>query len=169
MKANILLVSKCYDGVSQIAEGWLRSFDEELRVVSAATLDCGKLNEMAVRVMQEAGIDISDQLAVPISKCLTENWNYLIAIDDAADMVIPKFKGNIMHKMKIAFNRESSMQGLPMHSMADYLRARDDIRFRLFDFYLKDLVGKEGIGSDSCGVECELDKILDSYDDFANT
>ncbi|MDZ7604667.1 MAG: hypothetical protein U5K79_03555 [Cyclobacteriaceae bacterium] len=44
---------------SQMAHGFLKSFDSSLQVESAGTEASGKLNQKAVEVMKEIGIDIS--------------------------------------------------------------------------------------------------------------
>lgn len=45
---------------SQMAHGWLQSFDKDLYVRSPGTNAAGKLNEGAVAAMAEVGIDISN-------------------------------------------------------------------------------------------------------------
>ena len=44
---------------SQIAHGFLQSFDNRLEVYSAGTKPAEKVNPMAVKVMDEMGIDLS--------------------------------------------------------------------------------------------------------------
>jgi hypothetical protein len=44
---------------SQMAHGFLQSFDPDITVCSAGTEASGKLNQKAVAVMKEIGIDIS--------------------------------------------------------------------------------------------------------------
>lgn len=44
---------------SQMAHGFLQSFDERLEVFSAGTKPAEKVNPMAVKVMAEAGISLA--------------------------------------------------------------------------------------------------------------
>ena len=44
---------------SQMAHGFLQSFDDKLDVFSAGTKPAEKVNPMAVKVMDEMGIDLS--------------------------------------------------------------------------------------------------------------
>lgn len=44
---------------SQMAEGFLKSFDSKLKVVSAGTKPGRKVHPKAIQVMQESGIGIS--------------------------------------------------------------------------------------------------------------
>ena len=55
---------------SQMAEGFLQSFDKSLTVCSAGTQASGKLNEKAVAVMKESGIDISHHTSDSVEKNL---------------------------------------------------------------------------------------------------
>ena len=57
---------------SQMAHGWLQSFDKKLTVCSAGTQASGKLNEKAVAVMHRAGIDISKHTSDSVEKYLDE-------------------------------------------------------------------------------------------------
>ena len=49
---------------SQMAHGFLQSFDPTITVCSAGTQASGKLNQKAVAVMAEAGIDIDRKSVV---------------------------------------------------------------------------------------------------------
>ena len=44
---------------SQMAEGFLKSFDKNLNVYSAGTNPANKVHPLAINVMNEAGVDIS--------------------------------------------------------------------------------------------------------------
>ena len=57
---------------SQMAHGFLQSFDKDLIVRSAGTAAAGKLNAGAVKAMQEIGIDISHHTSDPVEIYLKE-------------------------------------------------------------------------------------------------
>ena len=69
---------------SQMAHGFLQSFDPSLTVCSAGTQASGKLNEKAVAVMKEAGVDISHHTSDPVEKYLGQEWDYVITVCDRA-------------------------------------------------------------------------------------
>ena len=52
---------------SQMAHGFLQSFDENVKVCSAGTKASGKLNSKAIVVMAEIGIDISHHTSDTVS------------------------------------------------------------------------------------------------------
>ncbi len=61
---------------SQMAHGFLQSFDPNITVCSAGTEASGKLNPNAVKAMAEAGINISHHTSDPIDKYLNDQWDY---------------------------------------------------------------------------------------------
>ena len=52
---------------SQIAQGFLQSFDKKIEVYSAGTFPASKVNRNAIKVMDEAGIDISQNTPKNVS------------------------------------------------------------------------------------------------------
>ncbi len=53
-----------------MAEGFLKSFDDNLEVFSAGTKPAEKVNPYAVKAMKEIGIDISNGIAEDVNKYL---------------------------------------------------------------------------------------------------
>ena len=70
---------------SQMAHGFLQSFDPAITVCSAGTEASGKLNEKAVAVMKEVGIDISHQTSDPVTLYLDQEWDYVITVCGGAN------------------------------------------------------------------------------------
>ena len=65
---------------SQMAHGFLQSFDDRITVCSAGTQASGKLNQKAVAAMKDAGIDISQHTSDSVDKYLNEEWDYVITV-----------------------------------------------------------------------------------------
>ena len=63
MAMKILILCTGNSCRSQMAHGFLQSFDQSITVCSAGTKAAGKLNEGAVKTMAEVGIDISQHTA----------------------------------------------------------------------------------------------------------
>ena len=57
---------------SQMAHGFLQSFDARITVCSAGTEASGKLNAKAVKAMGEIGLDISKHTSDSVEKYLGE-------------------------------------------------------------------------------------------------
>lgn len=51
---------------SQMAHGFLKSFDDSLEVYSGGTEPAERVNPKAVEVMKEAGVDISNHVPVNV-------------------------------------------------------------------------------------------------------
>lgn len=61
---------------SQMAQAFMSSFDNTLEVFSAGTEPAEKINEIAVKVMNEVGIDISNAYPKSVEIYLNEEWDY---------------------------------------------------------------------------------------------
>ena len=113
---------------SQMAHGFLQSFNENLTVCSAGTQASGKLNEKAVQVMREAGIDISHHTSDSIDKYLNDEWDYVITVCGGANEACPAFLGKVKHRLHIGFDDPSHAEGTPEFIMSEFYRVRDEIR-----------------------------------------
>ena len=96
---------------SQMAEGFLKSFDSKLEVYSAGTAAEGRVNPYAVKVMKEAGIDISSQKPESVDLYLADSFDYVITVCDGAKEVCPVFTGNVKHRIHIGFEDPASAKG----------------------------------------------------------
>ncbi len=70
---QILFVCVENAGRSQIAEGFFRKYSKKFEVISAGTRPKSELNSMVIEVMQEIGIDITNQKPKLISKNMIQN------------------------------------------------------------------------------------------------
>ncbi len=59
MKERILILCTGNSSRSQMAEGFLKSFDPSLEVYSAGIKPANSVHSIAIQVMKEIGIDIS--------------------------------------------------------------------------------------------------------------
>ena len=60
---------------SQMAHGFLQSFNKDITVCSAGTEASGQLNLGAVKAMAEIGIDISGHTSDSVDKYLNDEWD----------------------------------------------------------------------------------------------
>ena len=118
-----------------MAQGFLQSFDRNSTVCSAGTIPAQKINEKAVMVMKEAGIDISNHKPVSIEKYLEEVWDYVITVCDDANETCPLFTGKVKHRLHMGFKDPSSMIGTDEEIMTEFRRVRDRIKIAFYDFY----------------------------------
>ncbi len=120
---------------SQMAHGFLQSFDKSLTVCSAGTEASGKLNEKAVAVMKEIGIDISHHTSDSVDMYLNEEWDYVITVCGGANEACPAFLGKVKHRLHIGFDDPSHAMGTEEFINGEFRRVRDEIKEAFWKFY----------------------------------
>ena len=128
---------------SQMAHGFLQSFDSSLQVCSAGTNASGKLNAKAVEVMKEAGVDISAHTSDSVDKYLGEEWDYVITVCGGANESCPAFIGRVKTRLHFGFEDPSEAVGSSEFVMGEFRRIRDAIKKTFHDFFMKEIYGKE--------------------------
>lgn len=124
---------------SQMAHGFLQSFDSRLEVFSAGTEASGKLNPKAVEVMMEAGVDISHHTSDQVDQYLGEEWDYVITVCGGANETCPVFMGKVKHRLHMGYDDPSHATGTPEFIQSEYYRVRDEIREGFWRLYLERL------------------------------
>ncbi len=120
---------------SQMAHGFLQSFDKTLEVRSAGTEPAAQINPEAVRVMAEAGIDISHHTPKMVDQYLEDEWDYVITVCDHANETCPAFFGKVRHRLHIGFEDPSHATGTPEFIQSEYIRVRDEIKTAFYKLY----------------------------------
>lgn len=118
-----------------MAEGFLKSFDKKLEVYSAGTKPADKLNLIAVKVMKEIGIDISQGVAENVDKYISQSFDYVITVCDNAKETCPVFTGNVKNRLHIGFDDPADAVGTDEEQMIVYRRVRDEIKREFGNFY----------------------------------
>ena len=120
---------------SQMAEGFLRSFDKNLEVYSAGTNAEKKVNPYAIKVMAEKGIDISTQFPKNVDLFIKESFDYVITVCDGAKEICPVFTGNVKHRLHIGFEDPADAIGSDEEKLIVYRKVRDEIEREFREFY----------------------------------
>lgn len=127
---------------SQMAHGFLQSFNKNLTVRSAGTEASGKLNVKAVEVMAETGIDISHHTSDSVDMYLNEEWNYVITVCGGANEACPAFVGKVKHRLHIGFDDPSHATGTDEFIRSEFIRVRDEIKEGFTKLYVEELKPK---------------------------
>lgn len=135
---------------SQMAHGFLQSFDASLEVFSGGTEPAQQVNPKAVEVMKEAGIDISDHVPTHVNTYLDQEWDYVITVCGGANESCPAFTGKVGKRLHIGFDDPSHAVGTPEFIDAEFHRVRDEIKKRFAEFYVKEIKMQE-LPKCSCG------------------
>jgi arsenate reductase len=132
---KILIICTGNSCRSQIAQGFLQSFDKNIEVHSAGTFPATKVNPRAIEVMAEAGIDISKSTPKSVDEFLNDQWDYVITVCDDANETCPVFLGKVKHRLHIGFIDPSNTTGPEEFIMSEFRRVRDEIEEEFFKFY----------------------------------
>jgi arsenate reductase len=115
---------------SQMAEGWARCLKGDIIEAYSAGIETHGLNPHAVRVMAEAGVDISSHRSKHLNELTDVPFDYVVTICDHAHEHCPVFPGDVrvVHRSfddpprlaKEAANEETALDC--------YCRVRDEIK-----------------------------------------
>ena len=93
-KLKILFLCTGNSCRSQMAEGWARQLKgEAIEAYSAGTEPHG-MNDLAIRVMEEVGIDISNHHSKSIEELSDIDFDFVITVCDHAHESCPVFSGH---------------------------------------------------------------------------
>jgi arsenate reductase len=124
---------------SQMAQGFLKSFDSTLEVQSAGTFPALKVNPRAVKVMAESIIDISNNYPKSVDEFLNDQWDYAITVCDDANETCPVFLGKVKHRLHIGFEDPSHTTGSDEFIWSEFRRVRDEIKEGVYKFYTENI------------------------------
>jgi arsenate reductase len=119
---------------SQMAEGFLKSFDSNLDVCSAGTNPSNKIHPKAIQVMNELGIDLSKNYPKKVDQFLHDSFDYVITVCDNAKEACPVFIGKVGKQLHIGFEDPAGVTGTEEEILSVFRRIRDEIREKLFQF-----------------------------------
>lgn len=137
MKMKILILCTGNSCRSQMAEGFLKSFDSKLKVVSAGTKPGRKVHPKAIQVMQESGIGISKKHPKSINEFLDKSFDYVITVCGGAKETCPMFTGKVNHRLHIGFDDPAEATGTEEFILSEFRRIRDQIQRDFQQFYKK--------------------------------
>jgi arsenate reductase len=140
MKTKILILCTGNSCRSQMAHGFLQSFDKRLEVKSGGTKPANRVNPTAVEVMSELDIDISHHVPQNVDNYKGHEWDYVITVCDNAKENCPVFSGKVKHRLHIGFEDPSEAVGTPDFIMSEYHRIRDEIRSRFHELYTEKIL-----------------------------
>ncbi|HOU82631.1 MAG TPA: arsenate reductase ArsC [Bacteroidales bacterium] len=132
---KILIICTGNSCRNQMAEAFLQSFDSNVIVFSAGTKPEDKVDDMAIAVMQELGIDISQKIPKSVEKYINEYWDYVITVCNNAKETCPVFLGDVRHRIHIGFEDPSNIQGSDEYRLNEYRRIRDEIKEKFLQLY----------------------------------
>jgi len=129
-KLNVLFLCTGNSCRSQMAEGWARHLKGGVLNHWSAGIETHGLNPRAVRVMAEAGVDISGHRSKHMDELRGVVFDYVVTVCDHAHEHCPLFRGKakVVH---VGFDdppRLAKGAKTEEEALAHYRRVRDEIR-----------------------------------------
>ena len=124
---------------SQMAHGFLQSFDKNITVRSAGTEASGKLNANAVNAMAEIGLDISNHTSDSVDMYLGDEWDYVITVCGGANENCQAFLGKVKYRLHIGFDDPSHATGTDEFIWSEFIRVRDEIKEGFYKLYIEQI------------------------------
>jgi arsenate reductase len=139
-KARVLFLCTHNSARSQMAEGLLRHLAGDRFEAMSAGTEATQVRPLAVRAMEEIGVDISHQASKTLERYLQEPFDYVITVCDDANEACPFFPG-AQSRLHWSFEDPSKAEGSEEERLAVFRSVRDRIRDRIED----NLVAKDEV------------------------
>jgi len=120
---------------SQMAEGFLQSFDKNLEVVSAGTEPSSEVHPLAIKVMLDEEIDLSSSKPKSVNEFLNKKFDYVITVCGGARESCPMFTGKVKNRIHIGFDDPAEATGTDEFVLSEFRRIRDEIKRDFSEFY----------------------------------
>ncbi len=131
-KKKVLFVCVHNSARSQMAEALLKHIAGDRFEVESAGLEPGKLNPLAIGVMQEMGIDISENKTKSVFDFYKEGkrYDYVITVcDESQAQKCPVFPGTaVMRRIHWGFDDPAGFQGSWEEKLEKTRQVRDRIK-----------------------------------------
>ena len=113
-----------------MAEGWANHLRGDRMEAWSAGIEKHGMNEHAVQVMAEAGVDLSSHYSKLVSELPITDFDYVITVCDHAHTSCPVFPGaaRVVHHGFDDPPRLAAQENDPEKILAHYRRVRDEIR-----------------------------------------
>ncbi len=133
-KPSVLILCTGNSCRSHLAEGVLRrAAGDLLEVHSAGSKPAGQVHPLAIRVMEEIGIDLSRHRSKPMSEFLSRRVDTVITVCGHVDQACPIFPGQV-NRHHWPFEDPARATGTEEEILLVFRRVRDEIK-RVFEAY----------------------------------
>jgi arsenate reductase len=115
---------------SQMAEGFVRALAGDRFEVASAGTEATRVHPLALRAMDEVGIDLRHHTSKTFDRFVDEPWDYVITVCDSANESCPIFPG-ATKRLHWSFPDPSAAQGTEAERLVAFRRVRDDLQARI--------------------------------------
>jgi arsenate reductase (thioredoxin) len=129
-RARVLFLCTHNSARSQMAEGLLKHVAGDRFEAMSAGTEATSVRPLAIRAMEEVGIDISGQESKTLDRYLREPFDYVITVCDDANEACPFFPGAQI-RLHWSFEDPSKAKGSEEERLAVFRSVRDRIKDRV--------------------------------------
>ena len=115
---------------SQMAEGLLRHLTGDRFEAHSAGTEATHVRPLAIRAMDEIGVDISEQKSKTLERYLGEPFDYVITVCDDANEACPFFPG-AERRLHWSLPDPSAAEGTEEEQLEVFRSVRDALRDRV--------------------------------------
>jgi len=125
-KKRILFICTHNAARSQMAEGLVNQILADSYVARSAGTKPSHVHPMAIKVMAEVGIDISDQRSKRLDEFKGQEFDFVVTLCSDAEEICPFFPGN--EHIHQGFQDPVAVSGSDDEVIAMFRRVRDEIQ-----------------------------------------
>lgn len=129
-RSRVLFLCTHNSARSQMAEGLLRYLAGDRFEAHSAGMEATHVRPLAIRAMDEIGVDISGQESKTLECYLREPFDYVITVCDDANEACPFFPG-ARNRLHWSFEDPSRAEGSEEERLVVFRSVRDQIRDRV--------------------------------------
>ena len=129
-QARVLFLCTHNSARSQMAEGLLRHLGGDRFEAHSAGTEATHVRPLAIRAMNDVGVDITGQESKTLDRYLEEPFDYVITVCDEASEACPYFPG-ARNRLHWSFEDPSGTEGSEEERLAIFRKVRDEIRERI--------------------------------------
>src|SRR5215218_4755516 len=129
-KKRVLFLCTHNSARSQMAEGLLRNLSGDRFEAFSAGTEATHVRPLAIKAMEEIGVDISGQESETLDRYLQEPFDYVITVCDDANEACPFFPG-ARERLHWSLPDPSAAKGSEEERLAVFRSVRDQLRDRV--------------------------------------
>ncbi|MBI4589542.1 MAG: arsenate reductase ArsC [Candidatus Rokubacteria bacterium] len=129
-KSRVLFLCTHNSARSQMAEGFLRALAGDRFEVASAGTEATRVHPLAIRVMDEVGVDLRGHTSKTLDQFLGQPWDYVITVCDSANERCPAFPARTT-RIHWSIDDPSQAGGNEEQRVGTFRRTRDEIFARL--------------------------------------
>jgi arsenate reductase len=130
-KAKVLFLCTGNSCRSQMAEGWARALKADAIDAYSAGIETHGMNARAVKVMAEAGVDISHNRSKTADELMDVPFDYVVTVCGHANETCPAWLGRKAKVVHVGFDdppKLAKTAATEEEALAHYRRVRDEIK-----------------------------------------